>query len=181
MKREETNLYTITVSPMIKSLKALSAILDKGALHANEKQLAWHPKGLQESALLSSRLISDQFPLIRQVQVASDNAKNGVARLAGIKPPVYKDTEKTMKDLKARIDKTVKFLKKIKPEQLIGRENEKVSLPFWGDKQMTVFGYATGYLIPNFYFHVTTAYDILRSNGVQIGKSDYIGGMPYLK
>jgi hypothetical protein len=181
MKKEETNLYTFTVPPMIKSLKALSALLDKGALHAKEKQLSWHPKGMQEEALLNSRLISDQFPLIRQIQVASDNAKNGVARIAGIKPPAFKDTEKTIKELQARIDKTIKFLKKIKPEQLTGRESEKISLPFWGDKQMTVFGYATGYLIPNFYFHITTAYDILRSNGIQIGKSDYIGGMPYFK
>jgi hypothetical protein len=178
---QKTNLYSVTVPPMIKSLKAISGLLDKAAAHAKGKQLNWHPKGLQENALLNSRLISDQFPLIRQVQVACDNAKNGVARVAGIKPPVYKDTEKTIKELKARIAKTIRFLKTVTPDKMAGRENEKFSLPFWGNKRMTGFGYVTGYLIPNFYFHVATAYSILRTNGVQIGKSDYIGGMPFLK
>ena len=177
---QKTNLYTVTVPPMIKSLNALSKLLGKAEQHTKGKQLSWHPKGLQENALLNSRLISDQFPLVQQVQVACDNAKNGVARLAGIKPPAHKDTEKTIKELKARIAKTVKFLKTIKPEQLMGRESEKISLGFWGNKKMTAFGYTTGYLIPNFYFHVATAYSILRTNGMSIGKSDYIGGMPFI-
>lgn len=181
MAKERTDLYTITIPPMIKSLKALSAILDKTDKHAKAKQLSWHPKGMQESALLHSRLIADQFEFIRQVQVSCDNAKNGVARIAGIKAPAMADKEMTIKELKQRIDKTVKFLKTVKPAQMIGRENEKVSLQWQPKKMMTAFGYATGYLIPNFYFHVTTAYDILRANGVQLGKSDYIGGMPYLK
>jgi hypothetical protein len=181
MKKEETNLYTITVPPMMKSLKALSMIFDKADAHAKGKQLSWHPKGMQESALLHSRLIADQFELIRQVQVACDNAKNGVARIAGIKAPAFPDKESTIKELRARIDKTVKFLKTVKPDQMIGQEGNKVSMQWEPKKMMTAFGYATGYLIPNFYFHVTTAYSILRSNGIQIGKSDYIGGMPYLK
>lgn len=180
LMQNETNLYTITIPPMMKSLKALSAILDKAGKHAKGKQQSWHPKGLQESALLQARLISDQFEFIRQVQVACDNAKNGVARIAGVEAPKYADTEKTIKELKSRIDKTVKFLRTIKPQQMIGQEKRKISLPYAPKKMMTVFGYTTGYLIPNFYFHVTTAYDILRANGVQIGKSDYIGGMPYL-
>lgn len=180
MKNEETNLYTITVPPMMKSLKALAMILDKAEKHAKSKQQSWHPKGMQESALLNSRLIADQFNLIRQVQVACDNAKFGTARIAGIEAPKYDDKEMTVKELKGRIDKTVKFLKTIKPQQMIGQEDRKVSLSWEPKKMMTAFGYATGYLLPNFYFHVTTAYDILRANGLQIGKSDYIGGMPYL-
>jgi hypothetical protein len=179
--KQETNLYTITVPPMMKSLKALSAILDSADKHAKSKQLSWHPKGLQEQALLNARLISDQFEFIRQVQVASDNAKNGVARIAGIKAPKFDDNEKTIKDLKSRINKTLAFLKTVKPQQLIGQEDREVSLPFEPKKVMTVSGYTIGYLVPNFYFHVSTAYNILRSNGVQLGKSDYIGGMPYLK
>ena len=177
---EETNLYTITVPPMMKALGALSGLLDKLDAHAKNKQLEWHPAGMQEEALLNSRLISDQFPFVRQVQVACDNAKGGAARIAGIEPPKFEDTEKTVADLKARIDKTIEFLKTIKPEQIIGQEARKIVLPFWKDKEMTAFGYVTGYLIPNFYFHVATAYSILRTNGVQIGKADYIGPMPFI-
>ena len=181
MKTEETNLYTITVPPMMKSLKNLSGILEKLEKHAKAKQMEWHPKGLQEHNLLHSHLISDQFDFTRQIQSASDNAKGGAARLAGMKPPVMKDNEKTVKDLKARIDKTIAFLKTIKPEKIIGQEARKVSLPYWKDKEMTAFGYATEYLLPNFYFHVATAYSILRKNGVDIGKSDFLGAMPFVK
>jgi hypothetical protein len=175
---QETNLYTITIPPMMKSLTALSAILDKLAAHAGGKQLEWHPKGMQEEALLQSRLISDQFPFIRQVQVACDNAKGGAARLAGIDIPKFEDNEKTVAELKARIDKTISFLKTIKPEQILGKEGVKVSLPYWNGKSLSGFEYVTEYLIPNFYFHVTTAYSILRKNGVAIGKSDYLGPLP---
>ena len=178
--RMETNLYTVTVPPMMKALTALSGVLDKASAHAASKQMEWHPAGMQENALLQSHLISDQFPLIRQVQVACDNAKNGIARIAGIEAPAFEDTEKTIAELKTRIDKTVEFLNTIKPEQVIGQEAREIELSFWKGKKMNAFGYATGYLIPNFYFHVTTAYSILRSNGVQIGKSDFIGGMPFI-
>lgn len=177
---QETNLYTVTVPPMIKTLTALSGVLDKASSHAEGKQLEWHPKGMQEEALLNSRLIADQFPLLRQVQVACDNAKGGAARIAGIEAPKFEDAEKTIAELKARIDKTVEFLKTITPEQMIGQEGREVTMPFWQGKSMKAFDYVTGYLLPNFYFHVTTAYSILRSNGVQIGKSDYIGGMPFI-
>lgn len=180
MQQIETNLYTITVPPMMKALNALSGVLDKAASHAGGKQLEWHPAGMQEEALLNSRLISDQFPLVRQVQSASDNAKGGIARIAGIEPPKFEDNEKTVAELKARIDKTVEFLKTVKPEQVIGQEDREVTMQYWNGKSMKAFDYVTGYLLPNFYFHVTTAYSILRSNGVQIGKSDYIGGMPFM-
>jgi hypothetical protein len=177
-ENQQTNLYTVTVPPMIKSLTALSGILDKLSAHAGKKQLEWHPAGMQEEALLSSRLISDQFPFIRQVQVACDNAKGGAARLAEIEIPKFEDTEKTVAELKARIDKTIAFVKTIKPGQIIGKEGIEISLPYWDGKKMSGFDYATQQLLPNFYFHVTTAYAILRMNGVDLGKSDYMGDLP---
>ena len=175
---QETNLYTVTIPPMVKSLGALSKILDKLVSHADSKQLDWHPQGMQEEALLQSRLISDQFPLIRQVQVACDNAKGAAARLAEIEIPKHEDTEKTVAELKARIDKTIAFMKTIAPEQIIGKEGVKIMLPYWKGKHMTGFEYVTEYLMPNFYFHVTTAYSILRKNGVELGKNDYMSELP---
>ena len=169
MKKEETNLYTITIPPMTKSLKAIAAILDKAGRHAGSHQMSWHPKGMQEGALLNARLIADQFNLIRQIQVACDNAKNGVARIAGVKAPAFEDNEMTVKELKSRIDKTVKFLKTIKPQQMIGQEDKKVSLPYAPKKMMTSFGYATGYLIPNFYAATSLAFVVV---AVELGVSD---------
>lgn len=177
-ENQQTNLYTVTIPPMIKTLTALSAILDKLTEHAGKKQLEWHPAGMQEEALLSSRLISDQFPFVRQVQVACDNAKGAAARLAEIEIPKYEDKEKTVAELKARIDKTIAFIKTVKPEQIIGKENIKVVLPFWNGKHLTGFDYVTEYLMPNFYFHVVTAYAILRKNGVELGKMDFLGELP---
>ncbi len=175
---QETNLYTVTIPPMTKSLEALSKLLEKVSAHASSKQLEWHTPGMQEDALLQSRLISDQFPFVRQVQVACDNAKGVAARLSGVEIPKHEDTEKTVAELQARIGKTVEFLKTIKPDQIIGKEGVSISLPYWGGKTMTGFEYVTAYAIPNFYFHVTTAYAILRKNGVEIGKNDYIGELP---
>jgi hypothetical protein len=180
-KTQETNLYTVTIPPMVKTLRALAKQLEKIEKHAKSKQLDWHPKGMQEEALLQSRLISDQFPFIRQVQVACDNAKGAAARLAQIEIPKYEDTEKTIADLKKRIEKTIKFVESIKPEQIIGKEGIKVSLPYWQGKSMSAFDYVTNYLIPNFYFHVTTAYAIMRKNGVNFGKADYMGPLPLKK
>src|SRR4051794_13592188 len=96
----ETNLYTVTVPPMMKALEALHSFLDKVDAHAASKQLEWHPAGMQEEALLSSRLISDQFPFVRQIQVSCDNAKNGIARLAEVDAPKMEDTEKSVAELK---------------------------------------------------------------------------------
>jgi hypothetical protein len=175
----ETNLYTVTVPPMIKSLTALGNILDKVTEAAESKKMDWMPAEKHEESLLNDRLVFDQFPLVRQVQVACDNAKNGLSRIAGIEPPKFDDNEKSVTDLKARVEKTVAFLKTMKPEQLIGQEERKVSLPYF-PKSMAAFGYATEYLIPNFYFHITTAYSILRKNGIHIGKEDYMGALPFI-
>ncbi len=176
----ETNLYTTTIPPMMKTLKNLSGILDKLSNHAKGKQLEWHPAGLQESNLLESRLISDQFPFIKQVQVVCDSGKGGAARLAGIEAPKFEDNEKTVAELKARIDKTLDFMTTVKSDQVIGQEERKVTLPYWPDKPMTAAGYATEYLMPNFYFHAATAYSILRKNGVDLGKTDFLGALPFV-
>ena len=178
---QRTDLYTITIPPMMKTLRSLSGILDKLAEHAESKQLQWHTKGLQEGNLLNDKLVFDQFPFIKQVQVACDNGKGGAGRLAGVEAPKMEDSEKTVADLKARIEKTLEFMASIKPEQVIGQEERTVTLPYWPDKPMTAFGYATEYLMPNFYFHVATAYSILRKNGVDVGKMDYLGSVPFLE
>jgi hypothetical protein len=175
---QETNLYTIAIPPMMRKLEALSELLDKVESHAAGKQLEWHPPKMQESSLLHSHLIFDQFPFIRQVQIACDNAKGAAARMAEIEIPKFEDNEKTVAELKARIEKTIHFLKSIKPEQIIGKEKVKITLPYWDGKSMTAFDYITEYLIPNFYFHLATAYSILRANGLPIGKADYMGTLP---
>ena len=174
----ETNLYTVTIPPMMKTLVALEKILHKVSHHADAKKLEWLPAAKHEEALLHDRLIFDQFPFVKQVQVACDNAKGGAARLAEVAIPKFEDTETTVEQLRKRIEKTLDFMKTIKPEQVIGKEGVKISLPYWGGKHTSGFEYVTEYLIPNFYFHVATAYSILRKNGVALGKDDYIGGLP---
>jgi len=175
MDTQETNLYTVTIPPMMKALGALSEILDKAAAYAESKKT---PKRTFEEALLNDRLIFDQFPFIAQVRIACDNAKGGAGRLAEVEIPAFEDNEKTVVELKARIEKTLAFLETIKPEQVIGKEAIEVSLPYWDGKHTTGFEYATEYLMPNFRFHVVTAYAILRKNGVPLGKDDYIGVLP---
>ena len=172
---QETNLYSITIPLMQKSLGALDKILDKAAAHAEGKKT---PKRAFEEALLNDRIIFDQFPFLNQVRIACDNAKGGAARLAGMEPPVFEDNEKTIAELKVRIEKTLAFIGTVRPEQVVGQEDRMISLPYWGGKHTTAFEYATEYLLPNFFFHVATAYAILRKNGVDIGKNDYIGYLP---
>ena len=175
---QETNLYTITVPPMMKALDMLSKLLDKAVAHAESKGTERHPGSEHLSSLLNDRLVFDQFSFIRQVQIACDNAKGGAARLAEIEIPKYDDAEKTVPELKARIEKTIAFLKTIEPEKIAGKEGIKISLPYFPTKFITGFEYVTEYLLPNFYFHVVTAYSILRKNGVDIGKKDFINGLP---
>lgn len=169
----EVNLYTVTVVPMIRSLENLSKILDKASKHADAKKTSWAEF---ESALLQDRLIFDQFPFVKQVQLACDNGKAAAARLSSKEPPKHPDNEKTIKQLKARIDKTVKYMKSVKEKNIIGRDAEFIDLPhYFGGKKLAGYDYAVHYIMPNFYFHVTTAYAILRKNGVAIGKDDYLG------
>jgi hypothetical protein len=170
----QTNLYTITIPGMIKTLEALSSILDKASAHAATRASDYFPQAMREDALLNDRIVFDQFELKRQVQLVSDTAKGFAARIAGVEVPKFEDTEKTIPELKARIEKTVAFLKTIKPEQVIGKEDAHFTLPFHDNEYITGLDYAVTHAIPNFYFHVTTAYAIVRKNGVTIGKADYL-------
>ena len=172
------NLYSMTIPPMEKSCEALSRILDKARAAAAQKATARRPAAYFEERLLRSQIIFDQFPFLMQIQRVSDNAKNGAARLAGVEAPPMEDTEKTIEELKNRLEKTITFLDSIKESDVIARENEPVTLPYWDGKNTSVFEYATEYLMPNFYFHYVTAYSILRGNGIEIGKDDYIGPLP---
>ena len=171
----QTTLYTMTIPIFIQSLEALSAVLTKAEAYAKEKS---SPKRDFSDALLNDRIVFDQYPLIRQVQIATDNAKNSAKRLGGIEAPVFEDTEKTFAELQERIAKTITFIKSVPKEAIEGKEDVRVSLPYWDGKSLSGFEYATQYLIPNFFFHVTTAYAIVRKNGVTIGKSDFTGPLP---
>lgn len=167
-------LYELTVVQFSKMLKNLSAILDKGEAQANAKKF-------DVSVLLNSRLAPDQFPLTRQIQIACDTAKIGVARLIGTVDtvPVHADTETTLPELKARIESVLAYLATIHPSDFDGAVERQVSQPRWEGKYLTGFEFAIQHAIPNLYFHITTAYAILRHNGVDVGKKDYLGEMPY--
>ena len=168
----QTSLYSVTVPLFSKNLKNLSAILDKGVMHAENKKF-------DANTLLTSRLAPDQFPFVKQVQLASDAAKGLAARLNGKEPESIADTESTIEELKARIDKTIAILDAVKPEDIDGKEDVKVTLARFPGKFITGFDFATQFAIPNFFFHVTTAYAILRHNGVEIGKGDFLGSISF--
>lgn len=163
------SMYQASVPRFINALNNLSAILDKAQTHVDAKKL-------DETALTSFRLYPDMLPMTRQIMIATDTAKGLAARLAGVDIPVYEDTEKTLSELKARITKTVSYLQTFKPEQIDGTEDKEIIIKR-GDKETRYTGmqFLLGHAVPNVYFHVTTAYNILRHNGVEIGKRDYLG------
>jgi hypothetical protein len=163
------SMYQASVPVLARGLENLAAILAKAAAHAEAKKI-------DPAVFLNARLAPDMFPLSRQVQIASDAAKACVARLAGIEVPGYPDTESTFPELQARIAKTVAFVKSATAAQIDGSEARTVTLKMRGE-EVTFRGqdYLLNLALPNFYFHVTTAYDILRHNGVDLGKSDYLG------
>lgn len=166
------NLYDLTVPTAIKSLRNLSANLDKGAAFADSKKTPME-------VVLNSRLAIDQFPLTRQIQIACDTAKLGAARLTGVTPPTNEDTEKTLPEFQARIKSTIAFLETLKPEQFNGAETRQITNKFWENKWMKGEDYVHHHFLPNLYFHTTTAYAILRHNGVDVGKGDFLGKMPF--
>ena len=152
------------------TLKCLSAILAKGQAHCEAKKI-------DPQVLASARLFPDMFPLSRQVQVACDSAKGAVARLAGVEVPKHEDTEKTLDELQARIAKTLDFIGSVKPAQIDCSEEREIVLKLRGrDVSFNGAQYLLGFAWPNFYFHATTAYAILRHNGVELGKADFLGG-----
>ncbi len=163
------SMYQISIPVFVRGLRALSGYLDKGRADAEARKFA-------PDVLVQARLAPDMHPLSRQVQIASDMVKNGAARLAGLEPPSYPDTESNFEELQARIAKTIAFLEGITEAQLDGCETRQITLKFPG-QEMTFSGadYLIGFVLPNLYFHMTTAYDILRHNGVQIGKRDFMG------
>jgi hypothetical protein len=165
-------MYKNLIPPFVKALTNLNVILDKGQEFADAKKI-------DSTVLLNTRLIADQFPLTRQIQIACDTAKLGAARLAGKEAPVHDDKEATMAELKNRVNDVIKYLNSFKPEDFKGAEERKISQPRWEGKWMTGEDYLLQHAIPNIYFHVTTAYSILRSQGVDVGKKTYLGEMPY--
>jgi hypothetical protein len=163
------SMYQASVPVFVRMLGNLSTILDKAAKHAEAKKI-------DPSVFVNARLAPDMFALARQVQIATDSAKGCAARLAGVEVPAYADTEATIPELQARIAKTVEFIKSIKPAQIDGSENRTVTIKMRGkDTDFKGQPYLLNYAMPNLYFHVTTAYDILRHNGVEVAKMDYLG------
>jgi len=162
-------MYQASVPRFANILKNLSAILDKAQAHAETRKI-------DPAALTNFRLYPDMLPMKRQVQIACDTAKGAVARLAGVEVPKHDDTEETFAELKARIAKTIDLIQTFKPAQIDGSDEKNIHLKL-GQREVEFKGmqYLLGHALPNFYFHVTTAYDILRHNGVEIGKRDYIG------
>ncbi len=164
------SMYAASVPLLKQLLRSLDAILGKAAAHAREKNI-------DPAVLLQARLYPDMLPLTKQVQIASDNAKGIAARLAGIDIPSFADTEQTFEELHARIAKTLDFLDTVKPDQVNGSEDREVVVYKGAPYEMQLQGqnYLVHFGLPNFLFHVTTAYAILRHNGVEIGKGDFIG------
>ena len=163
------SMYQASVPVFVQMLTSLRAVLDKAEAHATAKKI-------DPSVLLSSRLFPDMFPLTRQVQLTSDFAKGPIARLAGQEPPKWEDKEASFAELRARVDKTIEFVKSFKPAQIDGSEERDVTIPIGGNP--TVFKgqrYLLGHAMPNFYFHHAATYSILRHNGVEVGKRDYLG------
>jgi uncharacterized protein len=163
------SMFHASVPVFIRALNNLAAILEKGIGHANLRRI-------DEAVLLNSRLYPDMFPLVRQVQIATDTARSGAARLAGVEFPAYEDNETTFAALSARIHNTINYLETLQPAQIDGSEDKTIS---WqsrsSTKSMQGQLYLFNHLLPNVYFHVTTAYNILRHNGIEVGKRDYLG------
>lgn len=165
------SMYAASVPPMIRSLTNLWSILEKAIPHAEAKKI-------DPLVLVNACLYPDMFPLVRQVQIATDVAKGALSRLAGLEPPKYEDNESTFHEILARIDKTIALLESIDSKQIDGTEDRTITLPMH-DKTVDFKGlpYLLDFVLPNVYFHVTTVYAILRHNGVEIGKKNFLGNI----
>lgn len=163
------SMYKSSAPIFIHGLGNLQAIIDKAEKYAATRKI-------EPSVLVNARLAPDMFPFSRQIQIATDVVKGGMARLAGAEIPSYADTEKDFGELNQRIAKTIKFIESFKPEQIDGSEEKAINLKVGGyDLNFTGQSYLLNFVVPNFYFHLTTAYDILRHNGLDIGKADFLG------
>ena len=165
------SMYDVSIPMMTLGLTNLTAILDKAAAHAADKKF-------DSLVLAQARLFPDMYPLARQVQIACDTAKGAAARLAGIEVPKHEDTETTLAELKARIAKTVDFLKSVTPAQLKDAESRAIEIKFPnGSWKFTGIAYLSDFALPNFYFHVSMVYALLRKNGIEVGKGDFLGAI----
>jgi hypothetical protein len=165
------SMYQASVPLMTRMLTNLKGILHKAAEHAKAKKI-------DESALLNARLFPDMFVFTRQVRLACDFARGTGARLAGLEPPAYEDNEQNLAELVARIERSIEYLGTLKAQQIDGSETREIVRPIRGEpKKFTGINYLLQFALPNFFFHVTTAYAILRHSGVELGKTDYIGAL----
>ena len=165
------SMYDFSIPALTRGLTNLSALLDKAAAHAAAKKF-------DSAVLAQSRLFPDMLPLVRQVQIACDTAKGAAGRLAGVEVPKHEDTEATFADLKARVAKTLDFVKSIGAAQMKDAESRPIEIKFPnGSWKFTGIAYLTDFVLPNFYFHISIAYALLRKAGVEIGKSDYLGAI----
>jgi hypothetical protein len=163
------SMYQAAVPPLLRGLNNLIGILEKGSAYAEAKEI-------EPSVLLNTRLFPDMFPFVRQIQIAADIARRGTARLAEVEVTAVADDETNFAELITRLQDTIAFLKTLTPEQIDGTEDKTIELPVRGET-LTLDGqsFVLYFVLPNFYFHITTAYDILRHCGVEIGKRDYLG------
>lgn len=163
------SMHQASIPVFLRALTNLRHVLEKGEAHAIEK-------AIEPEVLLQTRLIVDMLPLVRQVQIATDMAKNGAFRLAGIDPPKFEDDETTFAQLYTRIDRAIALIGELKPEQIDGSEARSITLQMrTGEMQFEGLNYLLHFVIPNLFFHSTTAYAILREAGVPIGKMDFMG------
>jgi uncharacterized protein len=163
-------LYTATIPVYKRVLLNLDAILSKAEAWAQERKI-------HEGVVLNARLALDMFPLVRQIQMVCDNAKGTAARLAGKEPIRMEDNESTFAELHVRIQKTLDILESVTPSEFEGAEERKIVMPYHQNRTLSAENYVWEYALPNFFFHVTTAYAILRHHGVPLGKGDYLGGL----
>jgi hypothetical protein len=165
------SMYQASVPIFVRSLTNLRAILEKATAHAEARKI-------DDSVFVNARLFPDMLPLSGQVQIASDMARGTIARLTGSEPPAWEDDEKTMADLIARVDKTLEYLKSFAQSKIDGTEAAQIKRKIRGqERTFTGLNYLLQFSMPNFYFHTATAYAILRHNGVEIGKSDFLGSL----
>jgi len=165
------NFYDASIPLFVRGLHNLSAILAKAETYAQAR-------GIDPAVLIGSRLAPDMFPLSRQIQIATDTAKGCAARLAGIEIPAFEDTESTFDELQQRIAKTIAFIETVTPQHMEAAAQREIQLKLRGrEVTFTAQAYLFTFVIPNFYFHMTTAYGILRHNGVELGKTDYLGNL----
>ena len=166
------SMYKASAPIFVQFLTALSNVLDKAEAHIEAKKL-------DQNYFMTLRMYPDMFPFVRQVRAVTDHAVTACSRLAGIEPVKFDGNENSIPELKARVAKAIDFIKSIKPEQIDGTEDKEIVMTFpSGERKFTGQGLLLNFCLPNFYFHATTAYGLLRKNGIEIGKRDFMGTPP---